>query len=46
MTRRRTILLAGGAALVQALLPFCFETTASRIVRELAERTHNRASQH
>ena len=37
------LFLAGGAALVHALLPFCFETTASRIVRELAERTHNRA---
>ncbi|MEX0955222.1 MAG: DUF6356 family protein [Rhizobiaceae bacterium] len=34
--------LAAGAALVHALLPFLFETTASRIVRELAERTHNR----
>ncbi|MBO6717734.1 MAG: hypothetical protein JJ913_07255 [Rhizobiaceae bacterium] len=35
--------LAAGAALVHALLPFLFETTASRIVRELAERTHNRS---
>ena len=34
--------MAAGAALVHALLPFLFETTASRIVRELAERTHNR----
>ncbi|MDN2566435.1 DUF6356 family protein [Aquibium sp. A9E412] len=34
--------LAAGAALTHALLPFLFETTASRIVRELAERTHNR----
>ena len=33
---------AGAAALVHALLPFLFETTASRIVRELADRTHNR----
>jgi hypothetical protein len=36
------LLLAGGAALVHAVLPFLFETTASRIVRELCERTHNR----
>lgn len=35
--------LAAGAALTHALLPFLFETTASRIVRELAERTHNRS---
>lgn len=34
--------LAAGAALVHALLPFLFETTASRIVRELHDRTHNR----
>lgn len=33
---------AGLAALVHALLPFLFETTASRIIRELHERTHNR----
>ena len=36
--------LAAGAALVHAFLPFLFETTASRIVRELYERTHNRGS--
>lgn len=36
------LFLAGGAALIHALLPFLFETTASRIVRELSERTHNR----
>jgi Family of unknown function (DUF6356) len=36
------LLMAGGAALVHAFLPFLFETTASRIVRELYERTHNR----
>ena len=35
--------LAAGAAIVHAFLPFLFETTASRIVRELAERTHNRS---
>ena len=33
---------AGFAALIHAFLPFLFETTASRIVRELAERTQNR----
>lgn len=33
---------AGGAALVHAFLPFLFETTASRIIRELYERTNNR----
>ena len=35
--------VAAGAALVHAFLPFLCETTASRIVRELAERTHKRA---
>jgi len=34
--------MAAGAALVHAFLPFLFETTASRIVRELYERTHKR----
>ena len=38
------LFLAGGAALIHALLPFLFETTASRIVRELAERTHRRTT--
>ncbi len=33
---------AAGAALVHAFLPFLFETTASQIIRELYERTHNR----
>ena len=33
------LFMAGGAALVHAVLPFMFETTASRIVRELYERT-------
>jgi Family of unknown function (DUF6356) len=36
------LFMAAGAALVHAFLPFLFETTASRIVRELYERTHNR----
>ncbi|UVK43393.1 hypothetical protein BPNPMPFG_005185 [Mesorhizobium sp. AR07] len=38
------LLMAACAALVHAFLPFLFETTASRIVRELYERTHNRGS--
>lgn len=38
------LFLAGGAALVHAVLPFMCETTASRIVRELYERTSKRAS--
>ena len=38
------LLMAAGAALVHAFLPFLFETTASRIVRELYERTHNRGT--
>ncbi|MGH6761824.1 MAG: DUF6356 family protein [Phyllobacterium sp.] len=33
---------AGFAALIHAILPFLFEKTASTIVRELYERTHNR----
>ena len=36
------LLLAGGAALVHAFLPFLFETTASRIVRELSQRIERR----
>ena len=36
------LFLAAWAALVHAFLPFLFETTASRIVRELFERTHGR----
>lgn len=35
---------AGAAALVHAVLPFLFQRTASRLVRELYERTHNRGS--
>jgi hypothetical protein len=37
------LFLAAFVALVHAFLPFLFETTASRIVRELAERTHGRS---
>ena len=36
------LFLAAGAALIHALLPFLFESTASGIIRELYERTHNR----
>ena len=36
------LFMAAGAALIHAVLPFMFETTASRIVRELYERTSNR----
>lgn len=39
------LFLAAFAALIHALLPFLFETTASRIIRELYERTHNRRPQ-
>lgn len=38
------LILAVGAALVHAVLPFLFETTASRIVRELYERTSKRSA--
>ncbi|TPK89865.1 hypothetical protein FJ934_24260 [Mesorhizobium sp. B2-4-12] len=38
------LLMAAGAALVHAFLPFLFEATASRIVRQLYERTHNRGT--
>lgn len=40
------LFMAAGAALVHAVLPFLFETTASRIVRELYERTSNRKPAH
>ncbi|MCG6114315.1 MAG: DUF6356 family protein [Mesorhizobium sp.] len=36
------LLMAGGAALVHAVLPFLCETTASRIIRELHQRIENR----
>lgn len=36
------LLAAAGAAAVHAIFPFAFERTASRIVRRLYERTHNR----
>ena len=40
------LFMAGGAALIHAVLPFMFETTASRIVRELYERTAKRKASH
>lgn len=40
------LFMAAGAALVHAILPFLFETTASRIVRELYERTSRRKPGH
>ncbi|NNG03486.1 MAG: hypothetical protein HKM95_05220 [Inquilinus sp.] len=36
------LVAAGLAAFVHALLPFLFETTASRIVQTLADRTRRR----
>lgn len=36
------LFLASSAAFIHALLPFMFETTASGIIRQLYERTHNR----
>ncbi|MGD1925966.1 MAG: DUF6356 family protein [Paracoccaceae bacterium] len=39
-----TLFLAAGAALIHALLPFCFEKTASRIIARLYARTHNRGA--
>ncbi|MES0033318.1 DUF6356 family protein [Mesorhizobium sp. M0040] len=36
------LFMAAFAALIHAFLPFLFETTASGIIRELYERTHNR----
>lgn len=36
---------AAGAATVHALIPCCFEKTASGIIAELYERTHNRGRQ-
>lgn len=36
------LLAAGGAALVHAFIPCMFEKTASTIIKDLYERTHNR----
>ncbi len=38
------LLVAAGAALIHALLPFAFERTASRIVARLYARTANRGA--
>jgi hypothetical protein len=38
-----TLLLAGMAALVHAILPFAFEKTASRMVLRLHDRITNRS---
>jgi hypothetical protein len=38
------LFLAAFAALIHAVLPFLCETTASRTVRKLYERTHNRGT--
>jgi hypothetical protein len=36
------LFVAAGAALVHAVIPCLFEKTASRIIKTLYERTHNR----
>ena len=36
------LMLAGGAALVHALIPCLFEKTASRMIAEMYARTHGR----
>ena len=36
------LMIAGFAALVHAVLPFAFETTASQIIKRLYERTSHR----
>lgn len=36
------LFLAAGAALVHALLPFCFEKTASGMINAMHHRMHNR----
>ena len=38
------LFLAAGMALIHSFLPFLFEKSASGIVRELYERTHNRGN--
>lgn len=38
------LLLAGLAALVHAVLPFLFKTTASRMIAEMAARTGSRSA--
>ena len=36
------LFMAAGAALVHALLPFCFERTASGMIKAMHHRMHNR----
>lgn len=36
------LFLAGGAALVHAIIPCLFEKTASRMIAQMYTRTHNR----
>lgn len=36
------LFMAAGAAIVHAILPCCFEKTASRIIADLYAKTHNR----
>jgi hypothetical protein len=38
------LFLAGGAALVHAVIPCLFEKTASTIIAELYAKTHNRGA--
>jgi len=38
------LFVAAGAALIHALIPALFESTASRITAELYARTHNRGT--
>lgn len=38
------LFLAGGAALVHAIIPCLFEKTASKIIAELYAKTHNRGA--
>lgn len=38
------LFLAGGAALVHAVVPCLFEKTASTIIAELYHKTHNRGA--
>ena len=38
------LLAAGGAALVHAFIPCLFEKTASGIIKDLYQKTHNRGS--
>lgn len=38
------LFLAGGAALVHAVIPCLFEKTASRMIAQMYARTHNRGA--